>query len=240
MTLGLRPFWNYYGGKWRMAPKYMYPGYDTIIEPFAGAAGYSLRHFERKVILVEKYPVVAEVWRWLIGASSRDVLSVPLVEHVDDLPASTPLGARHLVGFRLNNGSAQPKRQLSSGMRKLAACGRSCGWTECTRRQVASQVERIKHWTIIEGDYTAAPDMRCTHFVDGPYNNKAGESYIHGPRDIDFAHLAAWCRYRRGEIIVCENEGADWLPFRPLHTSKAGPRSNGSREVLWGTCYGAA
>jgi hypothetical protein len=32
----LRPFWRYYGGKWRAAPRYPAPRYDTIIEPFAG------------------------------------------------------------------------------------------------------------------------------------------------------------------------------------------------------------
>jgi len=41
---GLRPFWRYYGGKWRAAPSYPSPRCETIIEPFAGAAGYSLRY----------------------------------------------------------------------------------------------------------------------------------------------------------------------------------------------------
>ena len=49
----LRPFWAYYGGKWRAAPRYPRPMHDTIIEPFAGAAGYSLRYPDRNVVLVE-------------------------------------------------------------------------------------------------------------------------------------------------------------------------------------------
>jgi hypothetical protein len=36
--VSLRPFWRYYGGKWRAAPRYPRPTHDTIIEPFAGAA----------------------------------------------------------------------------------------------------------------------------------------------------------------------------------------------------------
>ena len=40
----LRPFFCYYGGKWRAAPKYPPPEHDTIVEPFAGAAGYATRY----------------------------------------------------------------------------------------------------------------------------------------------------------------------------------------------------
>ena len=36
---GLRPFFGYYGGKWRDAVKhYPEPAFETIIEPFAGSA----------------------------------------------------------------------------------------------------------------------------------------------------------------------------------------------------------
>jgi site-specific DNA-adenine methylase len=62
----LRPFLRYYGGKWSLAPSYPEPRFATIIEPFAGAAGYSLRYADRRVTLVEKYPVIAGIWRYLI------------------------------------------------------------------------------------------------------------------------------------------------------------------------------
>ena len=39
----LKPFWRYYGGKYRAAPAYPPPRLGTIVEPFAGSAGYSLR-----------------------------------------------------------------------------------------------------------------------------------------------------------------------------------------------------
>jgi hypothetical protein len=117
----LKPFWRYYGGKFRAAPRYPQPLHDTIVEPFAGAAGYSLRHFQRNIVLVEKYAVLAEMWRYLIGVSSAEVLAIPEVEHVDDLPASTPQGARWLVGFAMNAACATPCRQLSSGRKALRA-----------------------------------------------------------------------------------------------------------------------
>jgi len=33
--------------------------------------------------------------------------------------------------------------------------------------------------------------------------------------------------------LVCENEGATWLPFKPFATLKPGVNGRGSREVLW-------
>jgi hypothetical protein len=33
--------------------------------------------------------------------------------------------------------------------------------------------------------------------------------------------------------MACENAGADWLPFQPFATLKAGVNGAGSQEVLW-------
>ena len=232
IVMRLKPFWRYYGGKWRAAPRYPSPVHDTIIEPFAGAAGYAMRYPDRRVILVDKYPVIVGIWRYLINVSSDEILRIPYVEHVDDLPAWVPQEARWLVGFQMNNATTAPRRTLSAGRKKLAALGRANeGWSPVFRERVASQVEHIRHWQIIEGDYTAAPDVAATWFVDPPYNNKAGSYYVHSR--VDYASLAAWCRTRRGQVIVCENEGADWLPFRPFAVLKAGINGKGSREVIW-------
>lgn len=215
MIRGLRPFWRYYGGKWRAAARYPAPRHTSIVEPFAGAAGYSLRYPDLDVTLVDVYPVVVEMWRWLIGATADDVLAVPLVECVDDLPDGLPIGARYLVGFSLNAATASPRRVLSAGRKRLAAMGRRReGWNAAQRELVASQVARIKHWRVIEGDYSLSPDVEATWFIDPPYLNAAGRHYVHGPDAIDHPSLARWCRMRRGQTIVCENEGADWLPFR--------------------------
>ena len=229
--MSLKPFWRYYGGKWRAAPKYPAPLYDTIVEPFAGAAGYSLRYPERRVVLVEKYPTVAEMWRWLIAVSPSEVRRIPEVDDVDDLPAWVPAGARALVGFSMNAAATTPRRTLSAGRRQLRALQRQVeGWTPALRERVATQVERIRHWQIIEGDYTAAPDLEVSWFVDPPYQGK-GRHYVH--HRLDYAALGAWCRERRGQIIVCENEGASWLPFEPFATFTPGINGAGSREAVW-------
>jgi hypothetical protein len=230
----LRPFWCYYGGKWRLAPSYPAPRYRTIVEPFAGAAGYSLRYPARDVVLVERYHVVAEVWRFLTGASESEVLRIPCVEAVDDLPAWVCQGARWLVGFCLNSGTAAPRRVLSSGNRQVQAMGRKlAGWTPERRAMVASQLDAVSHWQIIEGDYTDAPDVEATHFIDPPYMGKAGDHYVHRASALDFAGIGRFAQARRGQVIVCESAGATWLPFGPHCNSKAGHGRAVSREVVW-------
>jgi len=229
---GLKPFWRYYGGKWRAAPRYPAPAYDTIVEPFAGAAGYSLRYPERQVVLVEKYPTICEMWRYLIGAKASEVRRIPEVDDVDDLPPWVPQGARWLVGFSMNSACSTPRRTLSAGRRQLRALHRQFeGWTPALRERVASQVDHIRHWRVIEGDYSLAPDMPATWFVDPPYNNKAGSYYVHSR--LNYQELAAWCHARRGQILVCENEGASWLPFEPFATFQPSVNGSGSREMLW-------
>ena len=238
MTAALRPFWRYYGGKWRAAPRYPAPRYDTIVEPFAGAAGYSLRYPDRQVVLIERDPMVAETWRWLIGASRADVLAVPLVDDARDLPGGTPAGAFNLVRLLSSNACHSVGYALSAGMKRdRERGGKTSGWSEAMRERVAAQVERIKHWRVIEGDYTQAPDVEATWFIDPPYDNRAGRAYKF--HDIDYPALGEWCRTRRGQVIACENDGATWLPFRPLYsvtTRINGAKGEGGRtstEAIW-------
>jgi site-specific DNA-adenine methylase len=54
---------SYYGSKTKLVHLYPPPKHDTIIEPFAGAAAYSLYgdHWQKQVILYDAYPKVAAV-----------------------------------------------------------------------------------------------------------------------------------------------------------------------------------
>jgi hypothetical protein len=229
----LRPFWRYYGGKWRAAPRYPTPRHSTIIEPFAGAAGYSMRYPNRRVILVERYPVIAGIWRYLIAVKATEVRRIPTVDHVDDLPAWVPQEARWLVAMTMGAGTFSLRTTTSAGLLKRRAAGKLCeGWTEHMRERVAHQVDAIRHWQVVDGDYTAAPDVDATWFVDAPYAGSPGSHYVHGSRAIDYVALGSWCRARRGQVIVCEAEGATWLPFRPLGET-VGVGGRRSREAVW-------
>ena len=230
----LRPFWRYFGAKWKSAPRYPAPLFDTIIEPFAGAAGYSLRHYRRRVVLVEKNPIVAGVWRYIIGAPERELAAIPDVTHLDELPAWVPQEGRWLVGFRLCAGDSRPRSAASSMILRD-------GGTKM--RIVAEQAPLVRHWTVIEGDYASAPDEQATWFIDAPYQragaratapkDKGRVRYPHGADDIDFECLSWWARGRRGQVIVCENAGATWLPFRSLGTFGAAKPGGTSDEVIW-------
>jgi hypothetical protein len=190
-----------------------------------------MRYADRQVILVEKYTVIAEMWRYLIGVSADEIRRIPAVENVDELPGWVPQGARALVGFNLSSACTSPRRTLSAGKIKLRAMGRRYeGWCPAQRERVAAQVSLIKHWQIIEGDYTDAPNVGASWFIDPPYQGM-GHHYVHA--NIDYSALATWCRGRVGQVIVCEAEGATWLPFTPFGAAKAGPGTRVSHEVIW-------
>jgi site-specific DNA-adenine methylase len=229
----LRPFFLYYGGKWRAAPRYPKPQHTNIVEPFAGAAGYSLRHHSHEITLYDADPVVAGIWRWLIDATPDDVRALPLIAPGQDLHTLPVEGsARDLIGFWLNKGSTQPKRTLSAW---AAECPNQF-WGEKIRERIARQVESIKHWKVINRSYLTAPNVEASWFVDPPYQ-QAGKYYRHGANRLDFSQLGEWCRSRRGQVLVCENAGADWLDFRPWRNIKA--RKGQSAEVLWTNTQGA-
>ena len=229
----LQPFFNYFGGKWRAVPHYPVPIHDTIIEPFAGSAGYSLYHPSRQVVLIEKNVRIAALWAYLISATSAQILSLPLKVPNSTNDLDIDLAERDLIGFWLNKGSAMPGKTASSWMR-----GNTCPtsfWGKTIRNRIATQVEQIKHWQIICGDYALAPDIKATWFIDPPYQ-KAGIVYKETAKNLDFSQLGEWCRTRKGQVIVCENVGATWLPFTAHKTIKgtSGPhRNNLSHEAIW-------
>lgn len=236
----LRPFFSFYGGKWRDSPRlYPSPTHDLIVEPFAGSAGYSLRHYSNDVLLCEADPVVAEVWRFIIAATSKEILRLPDLPDdgtVDDLPI--PQEAKWLIGFWLNRGAPRPRKSPSRWMRSGIRPG--CFWGPSVRKRIASQLKYIRHWRIINAPYNALDvEEPATWFVDPPYQH-SGHHYAYGSEQIDYRQLSDWCQSRAGQVIVCEKEGADWLPFEFLADTKTTRRTKRSREVVWLSAYAEA
>ncbi len=164
-----RPFFGYYGGKWRDALKhYPEPQHATIVEPFAGSAGYSLRYPSRKIILCEIDPVLSEVWRYLIRVKAKDILAIPdlaLDGSVDDLKVCQE--AKWLVGFWLNRGAASPRKSPSKWMRDRIRPGSF--WGQRVRQTIANQVDAIRHWELRNCSYAECPTpRRATWFIDPP------------------------------------------------------------------------
>jgi hypothetical protein len=52
-------------GESKIAHLYPAPAHNLIIEPFAGAACHSFRHWERQVLLNDLDPVTYSIWRFL-------------------------------------------------------------------------------------------------------------------------------------------------------------------------------
>jgi hypothetical protein len=231
----MKPFFTYFGGKYRVAPKYPSPIHDTIIEPFAGSAGYSVRNYNKNVILYDLDEKIIGLWKYLISVKQREIMSLPtnISDGLDSIP-NVCEEAKWLIGFWLNKGTSSPSKSPSLWMRQ--GIRPNSFWGDTIRNRIAFQVEKIRHWKAIHSSYqNIERNYTATWFVDPPYE-KAGKDYKHSSKMIDFQHLGEWCRFRNGQVIVCENAGAEWLPFKPFLTIKGTEgknRSGDSREVIW-------
>jgi hypothetical protein len=222
----VKPFFSFYGGKHRLSRLLGRPRYDLVIEPFAGAAGFSVLWLALRAILIDIDPVIIGVWRYLQRASRRDIERLPSrVMHIDDLPSWVCQEERWLIGFWLNHGLTAPGQSMCNWGRNPRWMNNY--WGEVLKRRIVDQQDNIRGWLIIEGNYWDAPDVEAHWHIDPPYNSIAGRAYRF--HNIDYrGALAPWCLSRRGFIQVCEGSGADWLPFRPLtiiHTHRANGHS---------------
>lgn len=235
MTTALRPFFYFYGSKWKAAPLYPAPRFRRVVETFAGSAGYAGLHHDRDVVLVERDPIIAGLWRWLIKATEAEVLALPLEIPTTVRDLGLAPGPSALIGFWITAASAAPCQTPNSRMRS----GRRphSFWGETIRARIADQVSAIRHWTVIEGDFADAPREPATYFVDPPYA-EAGKHYR--VKFDDFERLAAMCRMWPGQVIACENDGATWLPFRHFrevqannHPAGKAGKAGKSAEAIW-------
>ena len=207
--------WSYYGRKTKVIKYYPKPTHDIIIEPFAGTAVYALHenNWQREVILIDKYEVITEIWEYLQAATPKEILSLPTLvkgEKVEDFECLSE-AEKYLIGFCVNRGNPQPCKTANNYN----------SW-ESDKKRIAENLYKIKHWDIRCGDYDEFGDINAktaTWFIDPPYQEK-GYKYKHSCKNIDFGRLADWSKERNGQVIVCENMGANWLDFKTLKSMR--------------------
>ena len=222
--------WSYYGSKAKLAGVYPSPKYDLIIEPFAGAAWYSVVHRHNNVWLNEKYDVIYGIWEWLLTTATPDDILLHtdffLGQNIKDIGVPKP--HKDLIGFCINRGSSAPRNMVQQWSCQSA---KRPGWASTTAyrlKNISELLGDIKHWRVTFGDYTELPDIEATWFIDPPYQF-GGNRYA--VNNINYKELAEWCRSRRGQVIVCENTKADWLPFVPI-AEITGQRKK-TTECIW-------
>ncbi len=218
--------WNYYGSKTNIVKAYPRPTHNKIIEPFAGSARYSLKYFDRDVLLVDKYDVVIKIWKWLQKCSEGDILKLPKLKAGDRLEQINfdCEEARMFYGFICGFSIALPRKIVSPSVNHRP------NKINFTIKNTASNLFKIKHWNIILGSYEDIENKTATWYIDPPYQ-VGGQFYKESNKNINFESLGNWCKSRDGQVIACEKIGATWLDFKPLITQIT---HNGAQdEVIW-------
>ncbi len=226
---------SFYGGKSKIVNCYPPPKHDLIIDPFAGAAAYSWRWHEHQVWVNELDERVYAIWEFLLREHALGMvrdwipLDVPVGTRVSSLvPAGVPTGIVELMRCEANQGT-----QGALGVHDMVtSMGRKC-WRIRAKMEVV--IPTIRHWKATNLNYTELPNQEATWFIDPPYANEAGKRYRQS--NVDYAQLAEWCMTRNGQVIVCENLGATWLPFQPFRHRPVSVKSryqhSEAQEVMW-------
>ncbi len=219
--------WPYLGSKGKIINMYPAPDprYDTIVEPFAGSARYALRYFEYNVILVDADPLVIDVWNYLIGASEKDILSLPILDRRERLSDYKSLTAaeRALIGWCRSRGSDKRPR--------TGVAGNLDSW-EQDQKRIATNLYKIKHWKAINATYDCIGDYKVNWFIDPPYQ-KGGEQYQYSIPIMAYHDLGLWCLARQGQVIVCEHNSANWLPFKRLSHLPSQGQKYANMELIY-------
>lgn len=152
----------------------------------------------------------------------EDILKLPDVENAENIKDKYTWMCdeeRWLIGFCINNGSQIPKH--TAGRMNFNSWNRD-------KIRIANDLYKFRHWNILNVSYESLENIDATWFIDPPYEFQ--KLYKHN--DIDYDNLAHYCKTRKGQVIVCENDlSKKWLDFQPL-TEIYGQRKR-SKEVIW-------
>lgn len=222
---------DYYGSKNTLAKRYPAPKHGLIVEPFAGSAAYSMYWLSMnpniKAVLVEKSKRVYDAWMWLKTATEKDL---------DDLLAQCKLGEKSTNFFIM----ATQASNAFFGCKYMTVNKRMIKRFPGSVRRMKSLLPVMSRVEIVNGDYSKIPNVEATWFIDPPYQPVDGSIRGMGydktcsctAECIDYPALGEWCKSRNGQVIVCEQEGADWLPFQKLHET-TNSQDKKYHEMIW-------
>ena len=228
------PLFKWFGSKWLSSKTLPAPIHETIFEPYAGSAGYSLRYHDHKVVIFERDPNLLALWAFLIQAKQSDILEIPTgVEvGVDIRTLGLSKGQALLLKHwqRTNN---------VGDCWTISPWGNLPGqWTSNTKARVSEEVELVSHWKIAEPSY----DDVGTYFIDPPYLY----NYQYRYKDqVDYNQLARIVRRTEAhsQVIVCEavcqktGRVPDYLPFTFFGNRITSRRKEGnnhhSKELIY-------
>ena len=234
----ISPLFKWFGSKWQSAKNYPPPMHDTIIEPFAGSAGYALNYCNWKVSLWEDDPNIFNLWTWLIETATQAlILEIPI-----DIPIGTDIRT-----LGLNRGQALllknwQRTNNASDCWTVSPWGNLPGqWTAGTRARVAESIYAVKHWKIEKPILRI--DEPATWFIDPPYYYNYRYSGKLPKFDYDALDSFVQTISRESLVIVCEavrpKDGCipTYLPFRHSHESVTSRRkmtqSHHSKELVY-------
>lgn len=225
----------YFGSKHRLSRHYPRPLHSTIIEPFAGAAGYASRYAAlpsiQKVLLFDADQYVVDLWHRLQRMTAAEV-ETAMRTAVANERTSEPL-----LAFCCGSSTIQTIRNGGDAIvtqRMVEDCG-------LITRRIQRTLPYLHKFHVTHGTYADAPDIEATWFIDPPYQSlisPAGRLYAHGAQRIDYDALATWCEQRSGQVMVCEQAPAAWLPFQPfrMHQTSLQVPDVLRLELLWYRC----
>lgn len=230
----MKPFFSYYGAKYQVAKHLGAPRSETVIEPFAGSACYSTRWNVKKAKLYDVSENICLLWDFLINSSCKDIMAIPSTFKSEDEIEALEIAQQLLCKFWVAKGRSEPTSKISPWYFKYNESKDCSVWGDAVKARVCEQKPLISQWEIQQSSYENIPNYNAHWHIDPPYNNKAGSRYPFS--EINYEHLANWCRSRNGQVDVCENSGASWLPFEDLCevVSSRGRRTGyKSKEAVW-------
>lgn len=153
---------------------------------------------------------------------------LPNLKPGERIPETLELEERWLISYCVDIGKSAIK---NPGRRKVTPYS---VWPHYQTR-IAHDLYKIRHWKLYQGPFNLASRMvtePATWFIDPPYQHQ-GWQYTAQP-SIPYSELGEWCRKLPGQVIACDAEGANWLPFQPLISMKSlNTKAKTYTEMVW-------